>query len=130
MRLPIEDGIDRDEYPSHGHSSEPGWCKPAWHGEGEWTREPRSESRRTSDRWAVGGDGRPPLARPAHRSDQRTRACEARTNRSEPWVAPRKKPPSLSDGGFVAPREKTDADHARQPGPDPQPRAGGRHADA
>ncbi len=40
---PIEHGVDRDEYPSHGHRSEPGECKPAWHDEGEWTREPRSE---------------------------------------------------------------------------------------
>ena len=40
MRLQLKTASTGTSSRSHGHSSEPGWCKPAWYGIGEWTREP------------------------------------------------------------------------------------------
>ena len=40
MRLQLKTASTGTSSRSHGHRSEPGWCKPAWYGIGEWTREP------------------------------------------------------------------------------------------
>src|SRR5574338_745895 len=72
MRLQLHTASTGTSTSSHGHRSEPGWWKPAWHGTGEWTREPRSErcsgqggyrDIRPASKHQLGGDGRPPLPR-------------------------------------------------------------------
>lgn len=82
MRLQLHTASTGTSSPSHGHRSEPGWCKPAWHGTGEWTREPRSER---SSGEPVGGDGRLPLSRASASASQvSARAYRARVRITDP----------------------------------------------
>jgi len=62
MRLQLQMASTGTSSSSHGHHSEPEWCKPAWHDTSEWTREPRPDGSGDPSQ-TLGGDGRPPLSR-------------------------------------------------------------------